>query len=108
VHHGENLAALSDKAEPLGPCDESGRRGVHQSVTLSLVLRFAVEVAEPAGVTPLAVGLADDKGESGSAVAVLTGFVAGWVRGGLAFATTGLVTGFAMAGRVAGDLSGTV
>jgi hypothetical protein len=108
VHHGENLAALSDKAEPLGPCDESGRRGVHQSVTLSLGLALAVELPALADVLPLALGLADDKGASGSAVAVLTVFVAGWMRGGLTPVTAGLDVGLAMAGAAIAGFSGTV
>src|SRR5260370_25612233 len=37
VHDGEQLAALADESEPLGPWrDESGRRCVHRSAAISL------------------------------------------------------------------------
>ena len=37
VHHREQLAALADQSEPLGPWrDESGRRCVHRSAAISL------------------------------------------------------------------------
>ena len=79
VHDRQDLAPLSDQTEPLGPCDESGRRGVHQcGAGCPWVCAWRVAPpADAAGAPPLALGLAPDKGASGSAVAVLTGFVAG-------------------------------
>ena len=38
VNYREELAPLADQVEPLGPGDESGRRGVHCGVPVSLVL----------------------------------------------------------------------
>ena len=41
VHHGQDLASLTDKSEPLGPgCDESGSRCVHRAVPESLAVFF--------------------------------------------------------------------
>jgi len=71
---------------------------------LDLVLE--VEVPEPAGALPLALGFADDKGASGSAVAALTGFVAAGF-GGWAPATSGFARGFAGGGAVIAGCGGT-
>src|SRR6185312_911631 len=75
VHDGENLPALADQSEPLGPGrDESGRRGVHWPETES----FAGFLACLSG-----------SGASGSVFAMRTGFVIG-----LAAARPGLSTDF--------------
>jgi hypothetical protein len=109
VHHRQYLAALSDQAEPLGPCDESGRRGVHQSVTLSLVLVLGLRPGAGAfGALPLALGLPEGKGASGSAVAVLTGFVAVETRGAFVPVTAGFGSGLAAGGAVNSRRCGTV
>ena len=73
VHDGEQLAALADELEPLGPWrDESGRRGVHRSAVESLELPECL-----AG-----------SGASGSTFAIRTGFVTGLAR------QCGLIHGF--------------
>src|SRR5437868_15486035 len=75
VHDGENLAALTDESEPLGPGrDESGRRCVHRPGCRSLEI-FGVCLP--------------GSGASGSTFASRTGFVTG-----LATATIGLSTEF--------------
>jgi hypothetical protein len=64
VHEREQLPALTDESEPLGPWrDESGRRCVHRSV------------AEPLGLPECFAG----SGASGSTFAIRTGFVTGFV-----------------------------
>src|SRR5687767_6499435 len=97
VHHREDLTPLPHQAEPLGPCDESGRRGVHQSESLSLSLRRGLlpPPEEVAGALPLPRAPATGKGASGSAAAVLTGFVA---AAGFAAALTAWASGFATTG----------
>ena len=65
VHDGEQLPALADQSEPLGPWrDESGRRCVHRSAAVSLELPECF-----AG-----------SGASGSTFAIRTGFVTGLCR----------------------------
>jgi hypothetical protein len=82
VHDGEDLAALADQSEPLGPWrDESGRRGVHWPETLS----FADFLTGLSG-----------SGASGSVFARWTCFVIG-----LAAARPGLSTDFFGAGIAA-------
>src|SRR5439155_22872040 len=72
VHDRQQLPALADQSEPLGPWrDESGRRCVHRSAVGSL------EVAE----------CLPPSGASGSAFASRTGFVTGF-----ATSITGLST----------------
>src|SRR6185369_6010981 len=82
VHDSEDLAALADQSEPLGPRrDESGRRGVHWPETLS----FADFLTGLSG-----------SGASGSVFARWTCFVIG-----LAAARPGLSTDFFGAGIAA-------
>jgi hypothetical protein len=82
MHDGEDLPALADQSEPLGPGrDESGRRGVHWPETES----FAAFLTGLSG-----------SGASGSAFAIRTGFVMG-----LAAARPGLSTDFFGAGIAA-------
>src|SRR4051794_40731752 len=81
VHDREQLAALADESEPLGPWrDESGRRCVHLSAVSSLELPECL-----AG-----------SGASGSSFASLTVFVTG-----LTNATAGLSTDFLVATETA-------
>ena len=103
VHHRENLAALSDEAEPLGPCDESGRseRSLAGAGFLGGFRQLVAIRVAPAAVA-LGLGGVPDKGPSGSAVAVLTGFTAG---AGLALARcspAGLAAGLAGLASAAG------
>src|SRR5438876_1361548 len=75
VHDRENLAALADESEPLGPGrDESGRRSVHRPGCRSLEILGAC---------------LSGSGASGSTFASRTGFVTG-----LAAAMAGLSTDF--------------
>jgi len=107
MHQRQDLPTLSDQPEPLGPCDESGRRGVHQSESLSLVCFWLGAPADAAGALPLALGLALGKGKSGSAIAALTGFVAGaWLCGVAVAGLGGAALGGA--GFWPAELSGTL
>ena len=86
---GENLAALSDKPEPLRPLgDESGRGRVHC---------FLAESLEVAEATFFGLAGAAASGASGSdfaAVAVAAGFLAGALTGlGLADAVAVTLAG---------------
>src|SRR5258708_24593993 len=90
VHDREQLAALADESEPLGPWrDESGRRCVHQSALTSLEWPECL-----AG-----------SGASGSTFAIRTGFVIGLAEATAALSTDFFWAGFGVAAASFDDFS---
>jgi hypothetical protein len=122
VHDGEQLSALTDESEPLGPWrDESGRRCVHRAAVESLEWPecfagngasgsiFAIRIGFVTGLAATAAGLSTIFSGGFFAVAAAVPFwsflMLDWAAARPGFATDFIETGFAASAGLSVDLA---